>query len=155
MLYEKLLNEADRQGIYIYEDILKPRIKGLYGDNVICINKIIETNTEKACVLAEEIGHYHTSSGDILDQSKLANKKQEKRARNWAYERLVPLDGLVKAYKLGVRNRYELADYLGVTEKFVDDSIDRYKEEFGLCTTINEKYTIYFEPLGVLEKFNP
>lgn len=152
MLYETLLDEAEEQGIFTYEDILKPRIKGLYGDNVICINKTIETNTEKACVLAEEIGHYHTSTGDILDQSKLANKKQEKRARNWAYKRLVPLPGIVEAYKVGVGNRYELADYLGVTELFIDEAIDRYKEEFGLFTTIGD-YTIYFGPLGVLKRF--
>lgn len=152
MLYEKLLNEADRQGIYTYEDTLKPRIKGLYGDNVICINKMIETNTEKACVLAEEIGHYHTSTGNILDQSKLVNRKQEKRARNWAYKRLVPLSRIIEACNIGVKNRYELADYLEVTETFIDEAIDRYKEELGLFTTI-EDYTIYFEPLGVLERF--
>lgn len=112
----------------------------------------IPTNIEKACVLAEVIGHYHTSAGDILDQSNLANKKQEQRARNWAYERLVPLPGIIEAYKVGVKNRYELANYLGVTEPFIDEAIDRYKEEFGLFATV-EDYTVYFEPLGVLKKF--
>lgn len=151
MHYEKLLIEAQQHEIEIYEESLKPKIKGLYGDNVIWINKIIPTNIEKACVLAEEIGHYHTSSGDILDQSKLLNRKQEKRARNWAYKRLVPLPRLIQASKAGIRNRYELAGYLGVTEPFVDEALSRYQEEFGLYTTI-EEYTIYFNPLGVLKK---
>ena len=44
------------------------RIKGLYCDGYIAINKDIETETERACILAEELGHYYTSSGDIIDQ---------------------------------------------------------------------------------------
>lgn len=153
MNYEILLIEADRNNVDVYERIMKPRVKGLYGDNIISINKIIPNDIEKGCVLAEELGHHHTSTGDIIDQSNLLNRKQERRARSWAYKRLVPLTKIIEAYKEGIRNRYELADYLGVTEKFVDDSIDRYKEEFGLRTTLDKKYTIYFEPLGVLEKF--
>ena len=131
---------------------MKPRVKGLYADNVIWINKFIPTNSEKACVLAEELGHHHTSIGDILDQSKLLNKKQEKRARNWAYKRLVPLSRIIDAYRAGVRNRYELADFLGVTEIFLEEALERYKEEFGLYKTI-EEHTIYFDPLGVLKPF--
>lgn len=153
MHYETLLTEASQQGIYTYEDILKPRIKGLYSDGVICINKTISTDTEKACVLAEELGHYHTTAGDILDQSNLVNIKQEKRARNWAHKRLVPLYKIIKAYKAGVKNKYELAEYLGVTEPFIEEAINRYKEEFGLYTAVGN-YTIYFDQLGVLEKFN-
>lgn len=152
MLYEKLLIEADWNKVEVYEELMKPRIKGLYSDNIIWINKIIPNNIEKACVLAEELGHYHTSTDDILDQSKLLNRKQEKRARSWAYKRLMPLPKIIEAYKAGVRNRYEMADYLGVTEIFIEDAIDRYKEEFGLYVPVG-KYTIYFEPLGVLEKF--
>lgn len=130
---------------------MKPRVKGLYSDNIIWINKIIPSDTEKACVLAEELGHYHTSAGDILDQTNLMNRKQEKRARTWAYKRLIPLSRIVEAYKAGVKNRYELADFLGVTELFIDEAINRYKEEYGLYASFG-KYTIYFEPLGVLEK---
>ena len=151
MNYEILLIEADRSNVDVYERIMKPRVKGLYADNIISINKIIPNDTEKGCVLAEELGHHHTSIGDIIDQSRLLNRKQEKRARSWAYERLVPLHKIIEAYNVGVRNRYELADYLGVTEPFTDEAINRYKEEFGLYATI-EEYTIYFEPLGVLER---
>lgn len=153
MLYENLLIEADQQNVEVYERIMRPRVKGLYSDNVIWINKIIIDDTEKACVLAEEIGHHHTSTGDILDQSKLINRKQEKRARNWAYKRLVPLEKIIEACKDGVTNRYELAGYLGVTEPFVDEAIKRYQEEFGIYT-IYRSHTIYFNPLGVLKKIN-
>ncbi|MGG1991178.1 hypothetical protein [Brevibacillus brevis] len=88
MTYEELYQEATQLGIDIYEMPLKPRIKGLYSDNIIGINKFIPTSIEKLCVLAEELGHYFTSSGDILDQSKIVNRKQEKRARSWVMKNL-------------------------------------------------------------------
>lgn len=152
MTYENLLQEAQQHGIDTYEKPMTPTIKGLYSDKVIWINKNIPTNDEKACILAEELGHYHTSSGNILDQSKISNRKQELRARTWAYERLVPLQKIVQAHKSGVRNRYELAEYLGVTEDFLNSAIKRYQEKYGLCVSV-ESYTVCFEPLGVLEMF--
>ncbi|TVZ81251.1 uncharacterized protein DUF955 [Aeribacillus composti] len=152
MVYENLLREAEQHGIDTYEKPMTPTIKGLYSDKVIWINKNIPTNDEKACILAEELGHYHTSSGNILDQSKISNRKQELLARTWAYERLVPLQKIVQAHKNGIRNRYELAEYLGVTEDFLNSAIKRYQEKYGLCVSV-ESYTVCFEPLGVLEMF--
>lgn len=35
---------------------------------------------EKACVLAEELGHYYTSQGDILELDTVDAIKQEQRA---------------------------------------------------------------------------
>lgn len=151
MKYENLLIEADSQSVDVYEKKLTPSIKGLYSDNIIWINNQMSTE-EKNCVLAEELGHYHTSSGDILDQSNLLNRKQENRARTWAYKKLVPLSKIVQAHKSGVKNRYELAQFLNVTEEFLQDALIRYQEEYGLHTTI-EDFTLYFEPLGVLEFF--
>lgn len=149
-MYERLHHEAAHQGISIYEKPLPARLKGLYADKVIWINRNIPTTTEKACILAEELGHYHTTAGDITDQSKTGNRKQERRARAWAYEKLVPLTKIVQAYHAGVTSRHELAEYLGVTEDFLQSALDRYKEKYGLYTTIGQ-YAIRFEPLGVLE----
>ena len=64
MNYEALLDEAQQDGLIVKEKPLiynNGRIKG----KRIAIRKDIETNTEKACVLAEELGHHHTSVGDI------------------------------------------------------------------------------------------
>jgi len=152
MTYEDLQKEAVHQGIDIYEMPLKPRIKGLYCDNIIAINKLIPTIIEKACVLAEELGHHHKTSGNILDQSKIENRQQENRARSWAYEKLVPLKLIVQAHKQGIKNRFELADFLGVTEDFLDAAINRYIEKYGLLAPVGN-YTVIFEPLGVLELF--
>jgi len=111
---------------------MNPSIKGLYGDNIIWLNQGLTPSAVKTCVLAEEMGHYHTSSGNILDQTKVGNLKQEKRARNWAYEKLIPLLSLVEASKEGVRNQYELAEFLEITEEFLEHAIDHYKEKYGL-----------------------
>ncbi|MFD2628756.1 ImmA/IrrE family metallo-endopeptidase [Oceanobacillus kapialis] len=153
MRYEMLLSEAFSEGIHVSEEYIEGnRIKGLYSDNVIWISDKLKTNTEKYCVLAEELGHYHTTEGDIIDQSPIVNRKQELRARLWAYEKAVSLSKVIQAHKLYIRNKFELADYLGVTEYFLEKAIERYKEIHGLTVNHNG-YTICFEPLGVIEWF--
>lgn len=147
-MYEKLMLEYDKK-VEIYE--VDMNIKGLYADGIIAISKRLGSSIEKVCILAEELGHYHTSAGDILDQSKIENRKQEKRARNWAYEKLVPLARIVQAYKSGVSNRYEMAEFLEVTEEFLDAAIHRYKEKYGLFAPL-DNYIVYFDPLTVVEK---
>lgn len=152
-MYEKLLCEAEKENIEVVYMPLKGRIKGLYCDKVIAINKNIETTVEKTCVLAEELGHYYTTVGNILDQSKIENRKQERRARTLAYQKLVPLDKLVEAYKDGIKNRFELAEYLQVTEKFLDEALKYYKEKYGIYCRVG-KYWICFDPLGIIENID-
>lgn len=155
MVYEKLLNEARHHEIDIYEKPMPKRMKGLYADNIILINKYLPTTNEKACVLAEELGHYHTSSGDILDQSNLSNRKQEKQARNWASEKLVTLCNLVEAFEHGCRSSFEIAEFLNITELFLEDSLIYYREKYGYQVQVGEKYTLYLDPLGVYKNFYP
>lgn len=152
MTYEKLAAEIEKEGVEIIEIKFKGTSKGLYSDNVIALDSKIETDNEKKCVLAEEIGHYYTSHGDILDISDIRNLKQEKRARNWGYEKLVGIIDLINAYKKGIKSRHDLAEYLNVTEEFLDKALKHYKEKHGLYYQI-DKYVVYFEPLGILEIF--
>ena len=126
------------------------RIKGLYCDGVIAVSKDIETSAEKSCIIAEELGHHLTATGNILDQKDISSRKQELRGRAWAYNRLIGLTGIIKAYKAGCRNRYEMAQNLEVTEDMLQDAINFYREKYGLCAQV-DNYTIYFEPLGVME----
>ena len=126
------------------------RIKGLYCDGVIAVSKDIDTIAEKTCVIAEELGHHLTATGNILDQKDISNRKQELRGRIWAYNRLIGLTGIIKAYRAGCRNRYEIAQTLEVTEEMLQDAIDYYREKYGLCVQV-DNYAIYFDPLGVME----
>lgn len=153
MGYESLLDEIHKEGIDIIQINFKGKSKGLYGDNTIAIDKKIDTSAEKKCILAEELGHHYTSYGNILDQSNINNIKQEKRARNWAYEKLVGIISLVNAFERGIRNKYELAEYLNITEDFLNEVINHYREEYGIYCEI-DNYLVYFEPhFGVLKIF--
>lgn len=150
--YEALLINSESDNLCVVEKQFKSKSKGLIKNKKIGIRKDIPTLTEKACILAEELGHYYTSHGNILDLTKTENRKQEKRARNWAYERLVPLSALIAAYEAGIKNRYELAEFLNVIEEFLEEAILHYKEKYGLYK-VHGEYIIYFEPLGIFKKF--
>lgn len=150
-MYEKLVKECEKEDIEVLDIDLGDDLKGSYCDNTIAINKRIATNKEKACVLCEELGHYHTSTGDILDQSDINNRKQERIARSWGYRKLIGIIDLIDAYKQGITNRFELAEYLDVTEEFIDECLKYYREKYGLFYEIDE-YVVYFEPLGVFKR---
>ena len=125
MNYEALLEEAHQEGLVVKEKPLKynnGRIKG----KRIAIRQDIETNTEKTCVLAEELGHHHKSVGNILDMSDVRNRKQERQARLWAYNKLIGLSGIIEAFEHGCQSRYEMAEYLEVTEEFLEECVACY-----------------------------
>lgn len=152
-LYE-LLEEAESQNVRVVEHPFHTkRLRGLYCDNTITINSSISNCTaDKTCIIAEELGHHYTSVGNILDQSTIQNRKQERRARQWAYKRLCPFSKIVQAYQSGARNRYEVAEYLQVTEEFLEAAIQCYREKYELCVTY-DRFVIYFDPLAVVEMF--
>ena len=148
-MFEHLQEKANKENVEILEkQFSSDRIKGLYSDGIIALNKHLNTTTEKACVLAEELGHHYTTSGDILDLSVVKNRKQERTARLWAYNQLIGLNGLINAFNHGCRGRHEIAGYLDVTEDFLDEALTVYREKYG-TSTIVDNYIIYFEPLGV------
>ena len=145
MTYENLLQEAADENVYVIEDApFQSRADGLIRNDVIGINRTVRKSTQRVCVLAEELGHYHTTVGDIIDQSSDANRKQELRARLWSYNKLIGLHGIIYT------TSYEMADYLGVTEEFLQEAIQCYRSKYGLCVQY-DNYVIYFDPIVVLE----
>ncbi|MGN6715430.1 hypothetical protein [Anaerocolumna jejuensis] len=150
MDYEGLLAEAHGLDLIVKEAHLignKGRIKG----NRIAIRQDIPTLKEKSCILAEELGHYYTSCGDILDQSKTGSRKQEHKARLWSYNRQIGLMGIIKAYEARCTNIFEMAEYLDVTEEFLIETLDCYRSKYGQYIEI-DSYIVYFEPhLGVFK----
>lgn len=149
MNYIDLLIEADQEELITKEKPLQAhdgRIKG----NRIAIRKDMPT-IRKACVLAEELGHYYTTSGDILEQRTVSDEKQELRARLWAYNKMVGLQGIIAAYKHGCSSIHEMADYLNVTPDFLRGALERYRSIYG-CSTQIDNYIVFFEPaVGVME----
>ena len=148
MNYEALLEEAHQEGLVVKEKPLKynnGRIKG----KRIAIRQDIETNTEKTCVLAEELGHHHTSVGNILDMSDVRNRKQERQARLWAYNKLIGLSGIIEAFEHGCQSRYEMAEYLEVTEEFLEECVACYRNKYGVGTTLDNYYIMFIPNLNV------
>ena len=149
MNYEQLLTAADQEGLAVKEHPLTDH-DGLLRGNRIAIRKDIETQAEKSCVLAEELGHYYTSSGNILDQTDIINRKQEYRARFYGYNLKIGLTGLIRAYEAGCRNFFEMAEFLDATEEYLKEAIQCYKSKYGICAVV-DNYIIYFEPFAVIK----
>ena len=135
--YEKQLQSAVDKNVRVIEsydmgnDPDHPPIDGLYIDGCVALSSDLQTIAQKNTVLAEELAHHDLTVGDILDLGDPANRRQEQKARTLAYDRLIGLQGLDKAIKHGCKNRYEAAEFLEVTEQFLHEAIDRYKEIYG------------------------
>lgn len=153
-VYEELLQEADEQGISVDESYhFNSNLLGLYIDKNIALSDRLFMLRQKTDVLAEELEHYYATAGNILDQSNVSNRKQERLARFRAYNRRIGLSGIIKGYQNHCQNLHELAECLDVTEEFLVDALDCYKEKYG--TSVKYKgHTIIFEPtLTVIESF--
>ena len=129
-----------------------------YGNSKVKESKVyivmerLETSVEKTCTLAEELGHHHTSVGNIIDMENVSNRKQERQARFWGYNKLIGLTGIVNAFESGCQSAYEAAEFLEVTVEYLQECIDCYRDKYGICTEI-DNYIIYFIPnLAVMEK---
>lgn len=152
MTYEELLSQASSENLLVKEVPLLGSDGRIYN-NRIAIRKDIPTLKQKSCVLAEELGHYYTGVGNILEQNSINNIKQERYGRIWAYNHQIGLMGILQSYLANCRTLYDMAEYLEVTEEFLIDALQYYKSKYGVCTEI-DNYIIYFEPvIGVFEKY--
>ena len=150
---EKLEQEAFEDKVRVHDYYLgEDSLKGIYIDGNVAINTSVSNSAEKVCVLAEELGHHHTSVGNILDMDDMRNRKQERQARLWGYNKLIGLTGIITAFRAGCQNRHEIAELLGVTEEYLQECIDCYRDKYGVYTEV-DNYVIYFIPnLAVMEK---
>lgn len=151
--YEKLLIYCEKQGVNVKEiDFKNNKEIGYNQDNNILINSNI-TEKQKYEVLAEELGHYKTTYGNIINQNTVSDKKQEFKARRWGYKHIVSLEGIIEAFENNCLTEYEVAEYLGVTDEYFKECIEDYKKQYGLYCQL-DKYHIKFEPrLGIYKNF--
>lgn len=151
MNYEELLNTADQLDLAVKEQPLTVH-DGLIRGRRIAIRKSIETQAEKSCVLAEELGHYFTSFGNILNMDEIQNRKQELRARLSGYDMQIGLIGIIECYKHHCRSLYEMAEYLQVTEEYLQEALECYNRKYGENLVTIDNYAIRFVPsLQVME----
>ena len=147
---EALEQEADSKGIHIYKYYLgEESLRGLYVDGNIALNTSLKSDVEEACVIAEELGHHHTTVGNILNLDDRISAKQERQARLWAYNKQIGLSGIIRAYEHGCMNRCEMAEFLDVTEEFLQEAIDCYREKYGVGETVDNYYIMFIPNLMV------
>ena len=147
---EQLEQEAFEDKVKIHNYYLgEETLKGIYIDGNIAINTSVNTSTEKVCTLAEELGHHYTSVGEILDMSDAGTRKQERQARLWGYNKLIGLSGLIKAYEAGCQNRFEVAEHLGVTDEYLCECLDTYRDKYGVGVTVDDYYIMFIPHLAI------
>jgi len=61
------------------------------------------------------------------------------------------LYGLIRAYENGCKSRYEVAEFLNVTEEFLGEAINTYRDKYGVYATV-DNYVVYFIPQLVVSK---
>lgn len=145
--YEKL--QAKNTHLNVTEEHMD-RLGGLIVGQTVLINSRL-TNTEKACILAEEAEHYALSCTDITDQSVTANRKQELLARKRSAVKLCPVSALVYAYEKGCANKYEIAELLDVTEEVVETAIKTYAEQNPDGIVMHNCMVTFYPTFGIFK----
>ena len=99
------------------------------------------------------MGHHFTSVGDITNLKNVNSRQQELDARLWGYNRLIGLRGIIRAFEHHCQNRYEMAEYLDVTEDYLEEALACYRSKYGVYTVV-DNYAIYFIPnIAVAKRF--
>jgi len=134
-IYETLENTAFEQGILVTQKFLdaRSRYHGLFievnGQPVILINRH-RTTAEKTIALMEELAHFESTSGNILDQSKVENRKSESYARARLYKNLLP--AVQSAIRAGSVFHWEVAEEADIPHETLGEIID-YCQRKGIC----------------------
>lgn len=127
-------------------------VKGFYYASedfaAIALSAKLETACERCTILAHELGHYHTHPPDLFLVSESARDKYEHMADVWAAKTLLPVRKLIAAWQRGIRNVWDLAEYLDVTPDFINKSIDILEEQYGEYIYLGD-VCLYFRPLEV------
>ena len=140
---ETFEQKAYDQNVKVYDYYLgEESLAGLYIDGRVAINTSVKSLKKRTCVIAEELGHHYTSSGNILDQDDVRTQKQEHKARLWGYNESIGLIGIVEAFNHGCHNLYEMAEYLDVTEEYLKEALDAYRDKYGVRTDIDNFFIL-------------
>lgn len=149
--YEELACKAEKFGIEVIEMNLEGKC-GYILNNTVFINGSMD-DACKRCVLAEELGHYLKNVGDITNQLKIKNKKQEVLARRWSYEQLVGIVDLINAHKHGCNTKYDVIEYLNITEDILENALNYYKCKYENGYKIDNYWINFNNGLEIFEMF--
>jgi len=127
----QLYTLADSENIIVEYRKFPPKIQGAYCQEqgcppVIGLSQSLHSNYRlHRCVMAEELGHHFTSSGECIakrhhcTQDRLTIDKIEYKVLRWATNYLVPEDDLLDVIASGLCESWELAEHFAVTDEFM------------------------------------
>lgn len=139
---------------YIFDEKMPDGQSGLYVDNYVYLNPR-QSPQQLVGTVAEEIGHYLTTIGNIIDQDTNLKRKQERQARDIGASLVVSPSDIIDCYENGCKTIDDCVIHLGVTNQVFEDAISYYARRFNGIKTENG-YTIFFREngtIGVLKIF--
>lgn len=131
MIMKDLYELAEQNGIVVEHWPLTPPLEAVYIKKpdlppaIVISTSIHEDSAEYRTLLAHELGHHFTTTGDAMPCQMYSYRGQvdagrvESRANKWAADYLLPWDKLSRALKKGVVEKWQIAEYFGVTEELV------------------------------------
>ena len=130
--FEELENEATALGIEVIDTEIP-----VFGMNAVYLSfsgldRIFLRNSgtvrDRACWIAEELGHHHTGQNQVLNYCSANDWRAEARARRWAHMRLLSPDAIYTAAR-NTDDIYEIAEALDVSTEFLKESIDDFQSK--------------------------
>ena len=130
--FEELENEASSLDIEVIDiDIPVTGMNAAYL-NLSGVARIFLRNSgtvrERACWMAEELGHHHTGEKLVLRYRNVNDWRAEARARRWAHMRLLTPEAIYTAAR-NTDDMYEIAEALDVSVEFLRESIDDFQSK--------------------------
>ena len=127
----KLYDVAEKENIPVIDFRMKNKAIICKTNKRICIGlnyEKINSVTEEKELLAEDLGHdycnaFYNSNSDFSTIS-----KKEYRANKWKCTVLVSVNDFIDAFNKGLKNIYEIAEYLNLSEDTVIFAYNYYKE---------------------------
>lgn len=127
----KLYDVAGKENIPVIDFRMKNKAIICKTNKRICIGlnyEKINSVTEEKELLAEELGHYYCNAFYNSNSDFSTISKKEYRANKWKCTVLVSVNDFIDAFKKGLKNIYEIADYLCLSEDTVAFAYNYYKE---------------------------
>lgn len=147
---DRLLNIAKSNDIEIVEKYMEnSKIEGLYSDNTVLINTIIQEEKYNE-VLGHELGHHFTLEGNNLLEHQ-GKDLQEFFADAWSYREVIPLQKLAR-YKFLDYEEWEILDSENVSQDFLNRTFEYYQNRYGYNCVETDEYVITFLPYFKVEK---
>lgn len=141
IIYEETnLKNMNSKGVYLKVKDLPP---------IIAIeSSIVKFTSLYISILAEELGHHFTTTGDLLEISnnysdKIVKSKKENISRRWASNFLISDDEFVQALLKCISNKYELCEHFNITDEILEKKIESILRDEKKYLEIKEIFKSY------------